>query len=133
MVSMAVIAALRAADFPDHPYAWVITRDRGYELHGGESSVGVAGPAAASDEKVRRATAAGRPFRLCDQGDVDDLAACDGKRVDPAERGVVYEGLIWTADEPGTDTDFAPLRDYGEPNDGCVEIQYLRDGRWQPL
>jgi hypothetical protein len=70
---------------------------------------------------------------LCEEGDLDDIAACDGKRVDPAERGVVYEGLIWTVEEPGTATDFSPLHDYGEPNAGCVAIRYLVDGRWVPL
>lgn len=40
------------------------------------------------------------------------------------ERSVVYEGLIWTAGEPGGEEDFGPLYDFGQPIWGCVEIQY---------
>lgn len=134
MVSKALAQAMRAADFAEHPYAWVITRDRDHELHGtAESSVGVAGPAQATEEMVELARTEGRRFRLLDEGDIDESALLDGKHVDPAERGVVYEGLIWTRDEPGGDADFGPLHDYGDPNYGCVEIQYLDRDRWLSL
>ena len=130
-----MVAAERAALFPEHPYAWVITRDRDHELHGtSESEVGTAGPHQATDEMIERARTQGRPFRMLDEGDIDQGAIADGKDVDPAERGVVYEGLIWTQDEAGTDTDFGPLRDFGEPRYGCVDIQYRdRKGRWVSL
>lgn len=82
---------------------------------------------------VERARTEGRPFRLCDEGDLDEAAVDAGKVVDPAERGVVYEGLIWTQDEPGTDSDFGPLVDYGEPHHGCTEIRYRQDDRWLAL
>ncbi|MBL6280128.1 hypothetical protein JMF97_28600 [Micromonospora fiedleri] len=133
VVSMAMIAAERATAFPESPYAWVLTRDRAYELHGGESEVGTAGPAQATDEMVARARTEGRRFRLLDEGDVDAGVVADGKPVDPGERGVVYEGLIWTAGEPGGGEDFGPLDDFGQPNYGCTEIQYLDSDKWVSL
>ncbi|WP_349876234.1 hypothetical protein ABIH81_18990 [Micromonospora sp. HUAS YX12] len=135
MVSMAMIAAARAAEFPASPYAWVLTRDRDHELHGtSESEVGTTGPRQATDEMVERARTEGRRFRLLDEGDIDEGAIADGKDVDEAERGVVYEGLIWTQDEPGGDQDFGPLYDFGTPNYGCVEIQYRDErGQWVSL
>ncbi|MFU8873262.1 hypothetical protein [Micromonospora sp. SL4-19] len=134
MVSMAMIAAERAAQFPGNPYAWVIIRDRDHELHGtSESEVGSAGPRQADDEMIERARTEGRRFRLLDEGDIDHGAIEDGKDVDPDERGVVYEGLIWTAGEPGGDEDFGPLHDFGTPNYGCVEIQYRDGDRWVSL
>ncbi|MFU8849475.1 hypothetical protein ACNAW0_00550 [Micromonospora sp. SL1-18] len=129
MVSMAMIAAERAARWDDSLYAWVITRDRAHELRGGESEVGTAGPRQATEEMVERARTEGRPWRMLDEGDVD--AGRTG--VGPEERGVVYEGLIWTAGEPGGDEDFGPLYDFGTPNYGCVEIQYRDGERWDSL
>ncbi|MFG1660743.1 hypothetical protein ACGFIY_29820 [Micromonospora chersina] len=134
MVSMALIQAERAAQWPDNPYAWVLTRDRDHELHGtSESEVGTSGPGQATAEMVERARTEGRRFRLLDEGDIDESAIYDGKHVDPGERGVVYEGLIWTAGEPGGDEDFGPLYDFGQPNYGCVEIQYRDGERWVSL
>ncbi|MGI5151406.1 hypothetical protein ACQEVC_34420 [Plantactinospora sp. CA-294935] len=130
MVSMAMVQAERAAGFPEHPYAWVITRDREHELYGRtESSVGVSGPGQATDEMLERARTEGRRWRVLDEGDIDEGAIYDGKKVDPAERGVVYEGLIWTRNEPGSETDFGPLDDYGAPNFGCTDIQYLEGNK----
>ncbi|MEV4814972.1 hypothetical protein [Micromonospora tulbaghiae] len=134
VVSMAMIQAARAAEFPASPYAWVITRDRDHELHGtSESEVGTAGPRQADEQMVERARTEGRRFRLLDEGDIDEGAIADGKDVDEAERGVVYEGLIWTQDEPVGDVDFGPLYDFGTPNYGCVEIQYRDGDRWVSL
>ncbi|TDB69339.1 hypothetical protein [Micromonospora sp. KC721] len=135
VVSMAMIAAERAALFPEHPYAWVIIRDRDHEVHGtSESEVGTAGPSQATDEMVEWARTQGRPFRMLDEGDIDAGAIADGKDVAPEEHGVVYEGLIWTRDEPGTEADFGPLQDFGEPNYGCVDIQYRNErGEWVSL
>ncbi|WP_435586088.1 hypothetical protein [Micromonospora aurantiaca (nom. illeg.)] len=129
MVSMAMIAAERAAQWDDSPYAWVLTRDRAHELRGGESEVGTTGPSKATDEMIERARTEGRPWRMLDEGDVD--AGRIG--VKPGERGVVYEGLIWTAGEPGGEEDFGPLYDFGTPNYGCVEIQYREGDRWVSL
>ncbi|MFE9689089.1 hypothetical protein [Micromonospora sp. NPDC005806] len=134
MVSMAMIAAERAAQFPGNPYAWVLTRDRACELGGMfESEVGTSGPRQATAEMVERARTEGRQFRMLDEGDTDQGAIEEGKDVDPAERGVVYEGLIWTEAEPGGDADFGPLDDFGQPNWGCVEIQYREGDRWVSL
>ncbi|SCG15555.1 hypothetical protein GA0070610_1789 [Micromonospora echinofusca] len=134
MVSMAMIQAAQAAKFPEHPYAWVITRDRDHELHGTwESEVGTAGPRQATEAMIERARTEGRRWRVLDGGDIDASAIADGKDVDAAERGVVYEGLIWTNGEPGGDEDFGPLRDFGEPNYGCVEIQYRKGDQWVSL
>ncbi|SCL70595.1 MULTISPECIES: hypothetical protein [Micromonospora] len=134
MVSMAMIQAARAAQFPSDPYAWVLTRDRDHELHGtSESEVGTAGPGQATEEMFERARTQGRRFRLLDEGDIDEGAIADGKDVDPDERGVVYEGLIWTEGEPGGEADFGPLYDFGTPNYGCVEIQYREGDRWVSL
>lgn len=134
MVSMAMIQAARAAEFPGNPYAWVITRDRDHELHGtSESEVGTAGPRQADEAMIERARTGGRRFRLLDEGDIDQGAIADGKDVDPDERGVVYEGLIWTEGGPGGDADFGPLYDFGTPNYGCVEIQYRDGEEWVSL
>lgn len=134
MLSTAMAQAMWAAEFGEHPYAWVITRDRDHELHGtAESMVGVQGPSQATEAMLELARTKGRRFRLLDEGDIDEGAILDGKDVDPAERGVVYEGLIWTGEEPGGEADFGPLNDYGGPNYGCVEIQYLDGGKWVSL
>ncbi|MBM0229709.1 hypothetical protein [Micromonospora sp. ATA51] len=134
MVSMAMIQAERAAQWPGDPYAWVLTRDRDHELHGtSESEVGTAGPRQATEEMFERARTEGRRFRMLDEGDIDAGAIADGKDVDPDERGVVYEGMIWTEGEPGGDADFGPLHDFGQPNYGCVEIQYREGDRWISL
>lgn len=134
MMSMAMMQAMRAAQFDEAPYAWVLTRDRDHELHGtAESEVGTSGPRKATPEMVERARTEGRRFRLLDEGDIDAGAIADGKDVDSGERGVVYEGLIWTAGEPGGEEDFGPLYDFGQPNYGCVEIQYHDGERWVSL
>ncbi|WP_169596592.1 hypothetical protein [Micromonospora sp. HNM0581] len=130
---MAMIAALRAAEFPENPYAWVLTRDRAHELRGGESEVGTSGPAQATDEMLERARTEGRCFRMLDEGDIDACLVDDGTMVDPDERGVVYEGLIWTVGAPGGGEDFGPLYDFGQPNHGCLDIQYLDGDRWVSL
>lgn len=131
---MAVAVAARAAEFDDHPYAWVITRDRDAELRGNaDSAVGVAGPSKATDAMLQRVWRQGRRFRLCDEGDLDEATSLDGVPVDPAERRVVYEGLIWSADPPGAEADFGPLGDFGAPNFGCVDIQYQDGDHWVTL
>ncbi|MET8352616.1 hypothetical protein [Micromonospora sp. NPDC005206] len=134
VVSMAMIQAARAAEFPEHPYAWVITRDRDHELHGtSESEVGTSGPRQATAAMLERARTEGRRWRMLDAGDIDAGAVADGKDVDPDERGVVYEGRIWTQGEPGGIEDFGPLHDFGEPNYGCNDIQYREGDRWVSL
>ena len=43
---------------------------------------------------------------------------------------VYFEGV---SNDSETDIAFAPLDDFGEPDSGCVEIQYFRDGKWETL
>lgn len=86
-------------------YAWVITHD--YLSESGEcSEVGCRGPRGATPDELAKA-AKGRAFAMYDD---------DGT--------LYYRGRIWTAEEPGSETDFAPLDDFGGPNAGCTEIRY---------
>jgi hypothetical protein len=98
-------------------YAWVITIDHLYQP-GDElpSRVGTQGPHDATDEQLARAASEGREWRVLD-GDCIPY----------------YSGKIWTDDEPGTETDFAPLDDFGRPDAGATEIQYREDGKWVTL
>lgn len=57
----------------------------------------------------------GRPFRLYDD-----------------DRELYYEGRILTADDPGTEQDFAPL-DWAMWNAGCTAIMYCTHGAWWVL
>lgn len=45
--------------------------------------------------------------------------------------GWVY--YIGVSNDSETEEGFAPLDDYGTPNAGCTEIQYLRNGEWEIL
>lgn len=135
MYSEALAAAERRALAELTPYAWVITRDRDVELGGsGKSQVGTAGPFGAPDEYLVLVRAAGVPFRMLDEGDIDD--SNDDLRGsvpqgDP-EYGVVYEGLLY---DPSGAWEFAPLDDFGRGYYGCTDIQYRNDttGEWESL
>ncbi len=143
-MSHAIARAIRDAEFVNQPYAWVITRDREFEISDAEGSAGnsavdTAGPSLATADMIQLARTEGRRFRLYDEGDVD-LCSEDG----PAHRltvrkghqdfGLVYQGLIWVQNGPDTDQDFGPLYDFGAPNHGCTEIRYLNDvGVWVTL
>jgi len=35
--------------------------------------------------------------------------------------------------DPSSEEAFAPLDDFGAPNAGCTEIQYLNNGQWETL
>lgn len=97
---------LQRAEAPnDDRHAWIITHD--YLVQPGEcSEVGCRGPRGATDAELAKAKK-GRAFAMYDD---------DGT--------LYYRGRIWTAAEPGTETDFAPLWDFGAPNAGCTEIRY---------
>lgn len=41
-----------------------------------------------------------------------------------------YEGY---SDDNSSEKAFAPLDDYGMPNDGCTEIRYLENGKFETL
>lgn len=90
-------------------YAWIITHDLLFDPKQpelGESEVGTAGPRGATEAELAKAKR-GRAFAMYDD---------DGT--------LYYRGRIWTQVEPGTETDFAPLYDFGTPNAGCTEIRY---------
>lgn len=133
MTSSALQRMIKDAEYADHAYAWVITRDRFTEKwqdDSGASAVGVTGPSNAADESIELARTTGRAFRMLDEGDIDEGDRAAGGD----EYGVVYEGLIWTVDEPGTEADFGPLVDFGTPDYGCVTIEYRNaSGAWQAL
>ena len=44
---------------------------------------------------------------------------------------LMYEGSILIGDEEGGD--FLPLDDFGTPNVGATEIEYLENGKWTKL
>jgi hypothetical protein len=37
------------------------------------------------------------------------------------------------SDDSASESAFAPLDDFGLPYAGCTEIQYLENGKWEPL
>ncbi len=45
--------------------------------------------------------------------------------------GVVYYKGV--SDDRDSEDAFTPLYDYGLPNAGCTEIQYLRNRKWEVL
>ena len=102
-------------------YAWVITQDldnpydEDTEL-GLPTRVGVAGPASATAEDIRRALTEGAFFRLLDD---------DGNPY--------YIGRCWSIDGPASQDMFGPLDDYGRVDIGATEIQYRIHGDWQGL
>ena len=51
-----------------------------------------------------------------------------------ADGELIYSGRIITRDDSGSETDFAPLDDFGKPNAGCTEIWYEdARGNWSEL
>jgi hypothetical protein len=130
----------RIASAEDHPYAWVITRDRSAELSDepgepgtNDNAVGVEGPGNAPEELLELARAGrGVRFRLMDEGDIDDVNAGEPGAVEPGHElyGVVYEGVLVG---PGQDWPFGPLDDYGRGNYGCVGIKLYDEatGEWE--
>lgn len=137
MVAMWMIEQERAALYGGQ-YAWVITRDRDYELHviaadteDQTCHVGTAGPSDATDEALTLARTQGVAFRLVDEGDIDD---CDdnGVPADHPDYGVVYEGLLWMAGDAEGGIEFMPLHDFGAPNCACIGIQFRdAEGVWR--
>jgi hypothetical protein len=135
---MAMLARIAYAE--DHPYAWVITRDRSAELSGepaepgtNNNAVGIEGPRNAPDQLLEAARAGkGIRFRLLDEGDIDECCADEPGAVTEGHElyGVVYEG--WLVD-PLEEWPFGPLDDYGRPNYGCVGIQHFDEasGKWE--
>lgn len=90
-------------DEADFKYAWIITSD----LIGDGSAVGVSSKSWNDDMNLPLM------FRLLDD---------DGE--------VYYMGY---SNDRWTERAFRPLDDYGMPNDGCTEIQYLVNDKWETL
>lgn len=110
-------------------YAWIIDKDHLVEPgeDPADSDKGTTGPSDAPKALLDRLLAGeGHAFRMLD-GD-DDL---------------YYAGRTLAVNPDGTDEpdvpgnyseDFlGPLRDFGMPNAGCVEIQYRDGGTWKGL
>jgi len=45
--------------------------------------------------------------------------------------GIVY--YVGYCEDGDSEEAFNPLDDYGMPNDGCTEIQYWENGKWETL
>jgi len=43
------------------------------------------------------------------------------------------DGEVYYKGRSSDNSSFAPLDDYGMPNAGCTEIQYLNHGKWETL
>lgn len=43
------------------------------------------------------------------------------------------DGEVYYIGYSSNNSSFAPLDDYGMPNDGCTDIQYWEDGQWKSL
>lgn len=67
----------------------------------------IIGPSGATPDLIAKCRAEGREFQLYDD---------DGE--------LYYSGLMWSDKGVGTEDDFAPLDDYGQPSAGCTEIRY---------
>ena len=96
------------------PYIWVITRDF---INDGAGNIGVMGPADGDRTMMDHWRIPGTLWRLYDD---------DGT--------LYYEGLTY-ATYWDDETDFAPLDNFGMPNDGCTEIRYLNEfnNTWETL
>lgn len=123
----------------DHPYKWVITRDRSAEFddNPGEpgtnmNAVGIEGPITAPNEEPEAYGIKPVLFRLMDEGDIDDCNEGHPNAVGPDHElyGVVYEGKLY---DPEGMWAFGPLDDYGRPNYGCTGIKLYDDdkGVWE--
>jgi hypothetical protein len=122
-MSEALARAARIEHSLEHPYAWKITRDRGAELTGGDSAVGVTGPSTAPEGDPEECGVPGTLFRLLDEGDIDDCYEEEPGAVTKGHElyGVMYEGILY---DPEGEWPFGPLDDFGRPNDGCIGIQH---------
>lgn len=114
-------------------YVWVITHVNTKELGNDMAEeVGVAGPWGATPEMVEKAKAEGVTFRMRDD---DDTWYYRGKLWFPqiekptaVEAGEGWRPTHLCQGMGGTEhQEFGPLSDFGEPNAGCVHIDYRCD------
>ena len=91
---------------------WIITKDKLFEdgVEGEKSSVGVCSRDHLGEGKNPSEI---HKFRMLNG---------DGE--------VYYYGY---SSDNNTEDAFAPLDDFGGPNDGCTEIQYYENGKWETL
>lgn len=101
-------------------YAWVITKDlmpqEGAKPGTNGNAVGLIGPRFGlplTAEEIEKHPKA-KKFRMLDD-----------------DKNVYYEGYF--VDEFDRYTGFEPKDDFGEPNAGCTEIQFLEHGAWNTL
>lgn len=102
-------------------YAWMIFEDKiaedGAPPATNANAVGMIGPSNAPLDLIREVKQArgGTKFRMLDD---------DGE--------VYYVGYL-VAEDWGGEDHFGPLDDFGMPNAGCTEIQFLCDDGWKSL
>lgn len=100
------------------PYAWIIDTDCNPDGPPGTNlnAKGVTGPRGADADSLA-ALAAGRGHRF---------------RMTDGDGETCYRGRL--LGDPDSQDGFAPLDDFGMPNAGCTDIEYLdADGEWQLL
>lgn len=103
-------------------YGWIIDYDyiaeKGNTPGTFQNAKGLMGPNLITGTIERRLKdGEGRHFRLLDN-----------------DCNVYYQGRIITADDGGSETDFAPLDNFGEGNAGCTSIEYQDEaGHWRIL
>jgi hypothetical protein len=144
MVAMWMIEQERHERSLTEPYGWIITRDRSHEINeahraaGREAldddapETGTIGPRSIPVAiEARLKAGEGVPFRLLDEGDLDD---CNDNEYGAVAEGhpdysVVFEGRLI---DPSGEWETAPLDDFGAYR--AIGIQY-RDshGTWRYL
>ena len=99
---------------------WTITKDHLADTDAKKgtnaNAVGIVGPRGATlthDEIVNHADAV--KFKMFDD-----------------DRNLYYEGVM-VVEDYGSEEMFFPLDNFGTPNAGCTELQYLEDGSWKTL
>jgi len=141
MVAIWMIEQERHERSLTEPYGWIITRDRNYEINeahraAGEetlnddaSEVGTIGPSSVPDEiKARLQAGEGVPFRLVDEGDLDEVNDNRNGAVPEGHEdyAVTFEGRLI---DPSGEWATAPLDDFGMYR--AIGVQYRdADGRW---
>jgi hypothetical protein len=101
--------------------AWIITKDKIADPTEREASncnaKGLTGPSTATEADVKRLQAGeGKRFRMLDD---DGEIYYYGRQLETSECTEAYETGYY-----GSESDFAPLDNFGAPNAGCTELQF---------